>query len=126
MAKAQRNKKGQFLKTTKRTTNKRGSNVAKSKSHRRRRFTLPIAVVAGLMPGIANVFGGFQVGGLEGAAQTATVIYTGLDPNTGQWNFNFMGRGTIPILIGVLVHRIASGLGINRAIARAGIPVVRI
>lgn len=100
--------------------------MARKGSHRRRPMTLPIAVVAGMLPGLANMWGGFQAGGVEGAAQTATVIYTGLDPATGQWNFAWMGRGTIPILVGVLVHRIASMVGINRAIGRAGIPFVRI
>lgn len=98
--------------------------MAKKKSRRRSRGLgiPPVSIIAGVLPGVANVLGGFQAAGLRGAAQTASVIYTGYDPNTGQWNLAWMGRGTMPILIGFLVHRVASRVGINRTLASARIP----
>lgn len=123
MAKPLRNKKGQFLKSTAKRSKAVARGSSSKSSHKRSRTKISIALVAGLLPGAANVWGGFKAGGLEGAAQTAAVIYTGLDPQTGQWNLAWMGRGTIPILAGFLVSRIASRIGVNRALGRLGLPV---
>jgi len=37
-----------------------------------------------------------------------------------------MRLGLMPLAVGVLVHKVAGRLGINRAIASTGIPFIRI
>lgn len=49
------------------------------------------------------------------------------DPNTFKGNFGFHIPRYIAMLTGgVLTHMVASKLGINRAIGRAGVPVIRV
>jgi len=51
--------------------------------------------------------------------------WTGLD-ESNNFNASLMRQGLVPALMGFLVHMIAGRLGVNRAIGRAGIPLVRI
>lgn len=96
------------------------------KTHSKKSFTLPVAVVAGLAPGVVTIAKTYQAGGLQAASQAATMIYTGYDYNTGKFNAMMLGRGLMPTIAGIVAHKVAGMLGINRAIAAAGIPVFRI
>jgi len=89
-------------------------------------FKLSVAVVAGFVPGVINTFNGFQAGGVLGGTRVMGNIYLGYDWQTGQWQPRSLMYGLFPIVIGVIIHRAASMLGINRAIAAAGIPFIRI
>lgn len=96
------------------------------RKHRRPGFKLPIAIVAGLMPGLQRTLNGFQVGGLRGGVNEAAKVYLGYFPDEGQWHPSTMWYGFAPLVLGMVVHKAASVLGINRALGRAGIPVIRI
>lgn len=105
------------------------------KFHRRKTsFTVPISVVAGFAPGLSKVFYHFTnpgvhgaTNGIEAAGIEASRIYTGYDPRTGRWNASLLGLGTIPILIGGLVHKFIGGkLGVNRMLAASRIPFIRL
>jgi hypothetical protein len=93
------------------------------KTHRKRGgFTVPVAVLAGFAPMISDV-------AQLGIMQTPHVVaYELLGYNT--WDKTWKGdravKGWAPILAGFLVHKLAGKLGINRAIAQAGIPILRI
>jgi len=111
--------------------------VAKGKIKYRNRFvkkvarkakgmTLPLAVVGGLLPGATAVITTGTKTGWEAAGRTAGFIYTGYDYTTGKWSIDNMRLGLMPLVVGVLVHKVASRLGINRAIASTGLPFVRI
>lgn len=101
--------------------------MASKKKRRSRgsRFSLPLAIVAGMAgPGIKLWE---SRGSGSGLAREAGRIFTGFDFWTGSFVPGAMRYGTLPILAGFLVHYIlGSKLGLNRAIARAGIPVIRI
>jgi len=92
---------------------------------RRNQFRIPLAIVAGLAPGVIRTVQGFQVG-MEPGFRDAAIIWTGYDTRANTWNYRNLWYGTFPLLIGVIIHNVASRLGVNRAIARAGIPILRI
>jgi hypothetical protein len=89
------------------------------------RITVPLAIVAGMAgPGIKL----WEArGSASGMAREAGRIFTGFDFWSGQFVPGAMKYGTLPILMGFLVHWvIGSKLGLNRAIARSGLPLIRI
>lgn len=101
--------------------------MAKAKAHRRRAgMTVPLAVLAGFAPLGVSTIEGFKQNGAEGAMHYAVAGLTGWDTRTNKWELAYMTRGTIPIVLGFLVHYAASRLGVNRALGRARVPFLRI
>lgn len=96
------------------------------KGPKKRKFTLPLAVVAGFAaPGIK--IWEARGGGLSGVTREAGRILTGVDFWSGQFNFANTRYGLWPILGGMLVHKLVGGvLGVNRMLASAGIPFIRL
>lgn len=100
--------------------------VVVSRPRRRgKKFTLPIAAIAGFAPLASDVYYQFKAGGAAAAIQWLKYDLVGIDGN-GHFNFAGIARGWGPILTGFIAHGIASKLGINRQLARMGIPVIRI
>lgn len=99
---------------------------AKAKRRKRRGFTLPVAVVAGFLPGATNAWSALQSYGANGMATQLSRDYLGYDPKSQKWYSQLMWGGAWPLLIGLVVHKGASMLGVNRALANAGIPILRI
>lgn len=99
----------------------------KTKVRRKRKgFTLPLAVVAGMAPTVIKVWE-HRDAGASGMAREAGRIMTGMDFWDGQFNWEWMRHGTLPMLGGMLVHNIlGKRLGLNRALSAAGIPFIRI
>lgn len=101
---------------------------------RAKRMTLPIALIAGVVPGLSRLWTHFTNPGLHGQANgfsamgvEAGRIYLGLDTRTGQFDMRLMALGTGPILLGAIVHKFIGGtLGVNRMLARTGIPLLRL
>ena len=98
----------------------------KKKKRSKRGFKLSLAIVAGLLPGVTNVYDGFKEGGLKGAGDTASMVYLGYDPIQGDWRPSMMWMGLYPLALGLIIHKAAGMLGVNRMLANAGIPVVRV
>lgn len=88
-------------------------------------MTIPMAVVAGFMPLAVNVVS-VSGGGLRRMGWMAAQALTGYDTDTQRFWYPNMWKGTFPIIIGIIVHSIASKLGVNRALGKAGIPFIRI
>ncbi len=88
--------------------------------------TIPLAVIGGFVPTLAFAADGYRVGGFENAARRIAQRLTGIDSTANVFIAKELMAGWGPILAGFLVHKAAGRLGINRAIARAGIPLVRI
>jgi hypothetical protein len=101
----------------------------KHSMHKKKGFTIPLAIVAGFIPAVNDItknkdsFGGYgasakhTVAGLVGY-DTVTNKYVG-------WT-QAKAAGAPGIVLGFGIHMLASKLGINRMIASAGIPFVRI
>jgi hypothetical protein len=102
------------------------------KSSGLRKFTLPLAVVAGFAPIVMGTIDHTRwngLGGADGGIDWAIRGLTGYSPNKAYgrtWEFKRLTAGALPILIGLLTHKIAGRLGINRMLASAGIPIIRL
>jgi len=110
----------------KKKTSRRRFNFSRVKRSSPRKMTIPLAVIAGLAPGITGVVTTAQRAGFSAAGLTAATIYTGYDYSTGKWSLSNMRLGMLPLAIGVVVHKVAGMIGINKAIASTGIPFIRI
>lgn len=100
----------------------------KGKRSRRRSsgFTLPLAVVAGFVPLGLNVINGAKTGGINGAGFELVRGTTGYNWQAGRMEWPALYRGMGPILLGFLAHKVASRMGVNRALAKAKVPFLRI
>jgi hypothetical protein len=104
-----------------------------AKSSRRGRgkkpLTISLAVVAGFVPTAAYAIEGFRRGGetgfVEGLARI-TARLTGYSITENKFHGMELVKGYGPVLLGGVAHVFASRIGLNRMIARAGIPIFRI
>lgn len=94
--------------------------------HHRARFTLPLAVIGGFVPLGVAVGQSLAAGSPAQAADEVVKGLTGWSPTEHRWNFTYLKNGAAPIALGFLVHWIASRVGINRALGRARVPLIRI
>jgi len=101
--------------------------MASKKGRRRggKSFTLPLAVVAGLAPGLSQLWRAKDYG-MRQVANVASRDYIGYDPESNRITGAYLGYGLLPLLLGFLVHTVAGKIGINRALGRAGIPILRL
>jgi len=101
--------------------------MAKKKHRRKAQATLPLAVVAGFVPPARIIWAESRDGrGIEGGAVAASRIFLGYDSTNARWDFQQLQYGFGPILMGFAIHKVAQMVGINRALAAARIPFVRI
>ena len=88
-----------------------------------------LAVIAGFVPLAMEVVNAYKTEPddfLNRAGHNVTAALTGYDTYDKKFHFAHMKNGSLPILGGFLVHKLASKLGINRAIASAGIPFISV
>jgi len=101
--------------------------MAKSKQRRRKpQMTIPVAVMAGMMPLAASAVRGWQNETFRGLGKEVLFALTGFDTDQPGWHPEFMKNGTYPLVAGIVVHKLAGRLGINRMLGRARIPLLRI
>ncbi len=103
--------------------------MAKKKEAKRKapQMTLPIAFIGGFAPLVMHIKSRVQggdgwVGGIAKGVQTGM----GYNPDTKQWGIGNAKLGILPIMLGFGVHKLAGMLGVNRALAQAKIPLIRI
>lgn len=89
-------------------------------------MTVSTAAIAGMVPLGLYAYDRYKTGGISGAASGMCAALTGWDTTSGSFDWKLMWHGTFPILIGIGVHKAASKLGINRMLAKAGIPFFRV
>lgn len=90
----------------------------------KRKVTIPLSVAAGFVP---LVMGTFKTqGGWDRKLWYATQAMTGYDTDTRAWWAPNLMKGFVPILAGMGVHMLMNRVGINRAISRMGIPIIRL
>lgn len=102
----------------------------KAKRHRRSHPRIPLAIVAGFAP-VATRFAvnAFKGEGIEYASKRVLEDMTGYRVEDGRWTLgsdHTARYGLYPVLAGFGLHWLAGRLGINRMIARSGIPLVSI
>jgi len=98
------------------------------KKRRFRGLTIPLAPIAGLAAGLATPLDYAMKGDWDSALAAISMRYTGYNPATKVWNPEDLKMGLVPLIIGVLVHKFVGGppLNLNRTLARAGVPFIRI
>lgn len=97
---------------------------SRSRSRNGKKLTLPLAIVGGFMPLTINTIR--TPGGWDRKLWMATQAITGYDTDAGKFWFPNLYKGAVPIGVGFLIHAIANKLGINRALSRSGIPLIRV
>lgn len=111
--------------------------MAKKRSFKKRisraKFNLPVAVIAGFAPGAGrliyhathNDYG--QGNPISNVGVEAGRIFLGYDSRTGQFDARNMMYGLLPVILGGMVHKFIGGtLGLNRTLARSGVPLLRL
>jgi hypothetical protein len=112
---------------TKAIARRRTRTVIRRVGHRAQKMTIPLAIVGGLVPMGADILLAFKVGGAEAALGHVSLCTTGYDPADGQWKPMFAAKKLYgPLLLGAFVHKAAGQLGVNRMLAKTGIPLLRI
>jgi hypothetical protein len=104
-------------------------NRPKAKHHKKAGMTLPLAVLAGFAPlGFGLVSAGKRAlaGDTAGASQELVIRTTGYNTDTKSWNGGVFMQTYGPILAGLVIHKLAGKLGVNRALAGAGVPFLRV
>ena len=100
---------------------KKGGNKSMGKT---RKTTIPLAPIAGLAPTVIGVWS--RRSSPKDAVNHLARSMVGFDINTGQFTTAELGQGILPLLAGLAVHKLAARFGINRMLAQAGVPVIRI
>jgi hypothetical protein len=103
--------------------------MAKAKAKRGGRrggFTLPLAAIMGFAPMFGAAMKDYKAGGAYGAAAGLSLRTTGWDIVDQKWRPEYLLQGLGPVFLGMMVHKMAGRMGINRALANAGIPLLRL
>lgn len=91
-----------------------------------RKMTISLAVIGGLAPTAYSTWYGYKADGARGAMGNLGMRLTGYDFRDGKFKLQELFNGVGPLLLGGLVHKVANQMGLNRMIAKSGIPVFRI
>lgn len=115
---------------TKRKTKKRTYRKLGRRNNRggRRKFTIPLAPIAGLLAGLAMPIKMAVDGKFDDAAREVALNYTGWNAWQGKFEIDRLARGLGPLIIGMVVHKFVGGppLNVNRMLAAANVPFIRI
>jgi hypothetical protein len=124
------NRKASSKTKTKRRTNR----VAREKKRRSSRsFTLPLAVLGGVVAGIArpsprgpSLVESLLKGDWKALAYDGREVLAGVD-NTGKFRPEWIVATYGPMIAGALIHKFVGGkLGVNAMLGRAGVPLIRV
>jgi len=97
--------------------------IKSKRRSRKPKMTIPVAVIAGFAPLAINTTSWVRdLGWQVGFGQAASTL-TGYNYATGTWNWANLRFGAIPILAGIVLHKLAGRLGVNRQLARTGLPI---
>ena len=100
--------------------------TTKKRKGGRRKPTISLAVIAGMVPAGIHVYNSARNDGATGGLHAMSRTLTGYDPKTRTWSGYWIRNGLVPILAGGVIHKLAGMIGINRLIANARIPLLRI
>ena len=100
--------------------------MAKRKSYRRQ-VTLPLATLVGIGAPILMEKDNMMAGNWNKVAENLAWKFAGFNINTGQFDPKGLMYGALPAVAGVLVSKFIGGnLGVNRKLAQAGVPLLRL
>ena len=102
--------------------------MARRTTHHKKKFTIPVAIVAGFLPMVMDINNTKDSMGIGGAiVHSAAGALIGYDTVGKRFNMNnWKAAGGPAIWIGFAAHFAAQKFGVNRMLARAKIPFIRI
>lgn len=103
--------------------------MAKKKRGRRsRKFTLPLGPTLPLIWPIQKAYHIYtETNSFESAIRNYFAYYTGWTGNPAKsWEPAYLKYGLAPLAAGILLHKGAQKLGVNRMLSSAGVPVLRV
>ncbi|GAH92926.1 unnamed protein product [marine sediment metagenome] len=100
---------------------------AKRRRHHSNGIKIPLGIVAGFAPYVIDLKKGYDADGFQGMGMYGIRSLTGYNYLEHDWRLADMRYGLLPILMGMGIHKFIGGsLGINRALGRAKVPLIRI
>lgn len=100
---------------------------AKPKRRKKAGFTIPLAIAAPMVYTGARFIDKVQSNGVQFASNDLMGTMTGYRPDLqDKWRIQRLAEGAMPLLVGMMIHKVAGRLGVNRALGRAGIPIIRV
>lgn len=97
-----------------------------NRQYHKPKMQISLAIVAGLIPPGVRAWAQFQAGGIQAAGESLSRDFTGYNPANNTWSLGSLKAGLLPLIAGILVHKVANKFGVNRAIGRTGLPFIRI
>jgi len=94
-----------------------------TRKRRRAKRTIPVLPIVGIVGGSIEPIKRAMDGDFEGAIKELAQITTGVSLDDGSWNPEWMKKFWIPVIVGVIGHKIANMLGINRTFANLPAPL---
>jgi len=91
--------------------------------HSKPKMTIPLSIVAGFVPVVVGVWNRRSSG--QAVSDYLQSSFTGIGSD-GKFSFTNLKGGLMPIVAGFAVHKVAGMIGINKALARARVPFLRI
>ena len=111
-------------KSTKKTTKKKNPNKGGNRKVGKRKFTLPIGIVGPIVGSALWAYGSHDQWEPR-IRHFVNAFVPGYDPDV-PWDHRLQ-YGLYPLIFGALVHKVVGSiLGVNRMLARAGVPVFRL
>jgi len=92
----------------------------------KKKMTVSLAVIAGFVPLGSGIYDYAKAGNYKGMAAYVVNGITGYSSGDQKFHVNGLTTGLLPIMAGIGVHKLASWLGINKALAASGLPFLRI
>lgn len=101
--------------------------MGKKKKRRSRAITIPLAPMIGLAAGMAEPIRYAMEGNIPETIEQLKFNYVGLTRDN-RFDVNGLMKGVLPLVVGLLVHKFVGGspLNLNRILARANVPFIRI
>jgi hypothetical protein len=104
-----------------------GEGIRRHHKTHRKKFELPLAVLAGFVPLATDLYCQIKDGNIKETGKVLVHNTIGFNSWSGKWDADGLKTGLFPIAAGFLVHwLIGSKLGVNRMLARTGVPFIRI
>ena len=97
--------------------------MAKARIHRRAKASISVAMILGFAPTALWAYDGAKQFGVSEGLTRLVGRFTGYSMTEKKWQADQLVAGWAPIIAGILAHKIANKVGLNRMIRGMGIPI---
>ena len=107
-----------MAKTTALAAYRSGQRSVRTKTHRKAKPAVSLAILAGFAPTAIYAYQGLAVNGPYEAVTRLTARFTGYSMTERKFKLNELLEGWGPVLLGMLAHRVANRTGINKSVRK--------